>query len=702
MANDRFTVVGTNIAEKAQMIWNVADMLRGPFKPHEYGLVILPMTVVKRFHDCLLPTHDAVLKEYESKKNFAVIEGFLTKASGYQFYNTSKYTFNLLCADPDNIEANFRDYLAGFSANVQDVLAKFDFNAIINRMVESNTLYLVIKEFNSQKGYLGPDKINAVDCGYMFEDLVKRFSESFGEEAGAHFTSRDVIYLMTDLLLSDADLSQGGNVTVYDMAMGTSQMLSCMEERIHDLNSDMDVTCFGQEFNPSTFAIAKADMMIRGGDPNNMRYGDTLSEDQFSGYQFQYIISNPPFGIDWKREQKAVEAEAKKGELGRFAPGLPKISDGQQLFVLNGLSKLAQNGKMAIVQNGSPLFSGDAGSGPSEIRRYILENDWLDAIIQLSTDMFMNTGISTYIWVLSKNKPAYRAGKVQLIDASHCGEQRRKSIGFKRYDVTDLCRELIVKAYGEFRNDEIYGDKNGVYCHSRIFDNEEFGYNKIVVERPTRYKYTITRDAIEHVINLINEHRSAPKYESMHSLVGEALSLMSILDSDNPDTVRDDTDKLLYEGAVALTEMEGKEFMSLSELENAFDNSKHITDKKKRSWKYFEKLTGISAFMRSVCPEAEIYHDSKGKPVADASKRDTENVPLMEDIDEYFVREVLPYAPDAWIDTKKTKVGYEIPMTRYFYEYQAPEKVEDIMSRLHGIEADIQASLDALFGGEKA
>lgn len=586
MANDRFTVVGTNIAEKASMIWNVADMLRGPFKPHEYGLVILPMTVVKRFHDCLLPTHDAVLKEYESKKNFAVIDGFLTKASGYQFYNTSKYTFDLLCADPDNIEANFRDYLAGFSANVQDVLAKFDFNAIINRMVESNTLYLVIKEFNSQKGYLGPDKISAVDCGYMFEDLVKRFSESFGEEAGAHFTSRDVIYLMTDLLLSDADLSRNGTVTVYDMAMGTSQMLSCMEERIHDLNSDMDVTCFGQEFNPSTFAIAKADMMIRGGDPNNMRYGDTLSEDQFSGYQFQYIISNPPFGIDWKREQKAVEAEAKKGELGRFAPGLPKISDGQQLFVLNGLSKLAQNGKMAIVQNGSPLFSGDAGSGPSEIRRYILENDWLDVIIQLSTDMFMNTGISTYIWVLSKNKPAYRAGKVQLIDASHCGEQRRKSIGFKRYDVTDLCRDLIVKAYGEFRNDEIYGDKNGVYCHSRIFDNEEFGYSKIVVERPT-------------------------------------------LDEDGQPVLK------------------------------------------------------------------------KGKPVADASKRDTENVPLREDIDEYFAREVLPYAPDAWIDTKKTKVGYEIPMTRYFYEYQAPEKVEDIMARLSGIEADIQASLDALFGGEK-
>ena len=585
MSNDKISAVGTNIAEKATMIWNVADALVGPFKAHEYGLVILPMTVVKRFHDCLLPTHQAVLDTYEKVRKLAVIDGFLTKASGYQFYNTSKFTFDSLLSDPENIEANFRDYLNGFSPNVQDVLSKFDFDAIIGRMVESNTLYLVIKEFNSEKGYLGPDKISAVDCGYIFEDLVRRFSESFGEEAGAHFTSRDIIYLMTDLLLSDADLSKGGNVTVYDMAMGTSQMLSCMEERIHELNSEMDVTCFGQEFNPSTFAIAKADMMIRGGDPNNMRFGDTLSEDQFGGFQFQYIISNPPFGIPWKREQKAVEAEAAKGELGRFAPGLPKISDGQQLFVLNGLSKLAPTGKMAIIQNGSPLFSGDAGSGPSEIRRYILENDWLDAIVQLSTDMFMNTGISTYIWICSKDKPAYRAGKVQLIDASHCYEPRRKSIGTKRNDITDKCRELIAKAYGVFENNAVYGNKDGIYCESKIFETTEFGYSKIVVERPER--------------------------------------------DENGEPVR-----------------------------------------------------------------------KKGKYVADANLRDTENVPLTEDIDAYFEREVLPYAPDAWIDKKKTKVGYEIPMTRYFYEYQEPESVEEIAVRIHELELDIQCSLDDLFGGE--
>ena len=584
MPNDKITAVGANIAEKAAMIWNVADMLRGPFKPHEYGLVILPMTVVKRFHDCLLPTHQAVLDTYEKVKKLQVIDGFLQKASGYQFYNTSRFTFETLLADPDNIESNFRDYLSGFSANAQDVLAKFDFDNIIKRMVESNTLYLVIKEFGSEKGYLGPDKISAVDCGYIFEDLVRRFSESFGEEAGAHFTSRDIIYLMTDLLLSEADLDTS-SMTVYDMAMGTSQMLSCMEERIHELNSDIEVTCFGQEFNPSTFAIAKADMMIRGGDPNNMRFGDTLSEDQFPGFTFQYIISNPPFGIDWKREQKAVEAEAARGEMGRFAPGLPKISDGQQLFVLNGLAKLASKGKMAIIQNGSPLFSGDAGSGPSNIRQYILENDWLDCIIQLSTDMFMNTGISTYIWVLSKEKPAHRAGKVQLIDASHCFEPRRKSIGTKRNDITDACRELIVTAYGEFANGKVYGDKNGIYCESKVFESVEFGYNKIVVERPQR------------------------------------------------------------------------------------DEAGNVILK-------------------------------RGKPVPDTSLRDTENVPLVQDIDAYFAREVLPYAPDAWIDHSKTKVGYEIPMTRYFYEYQSPEAVEDIVARITALEQDISAGLAELFHKE--
>lgn len=580
MSDERIRSVGVNIAEKASMIWNVADVIRGRFKPHEYGKVILPMTVIKRFHDCLLDTHDAVLEQYEKVKNLAVIDGFLRSASGYQFYNLSKFTFKTLLADPDNIEANFRDYLAGFSENVQEILTMFKFEGILKDLEKGNLLYLVIKEFASPKGYLGPDKISAVDCGYIFEDLIRRFSEI--ESPGTHFTSRDIIYLMTDILLSDADLSEEGTVTVYDMTMGTSQMLSCMEERIHDLNADIDVNCFGQEYNPETFAIAKADMMIRGGNPDNMRFGDTLSEDKFSDYKFQYIISNPPFGDDWKSEKKAVEEEAKLGDAGRFPCGLPKISDGQQLFVMNGLSKLAPNGKMAIIQNGSPLFSGDAGSGSSNIRQYILENDWLDAIIQLSTDQFMNTGITTYIWVLSKDKPAYRANKVQLIDASKCFEPRRKSIGTKRRDITDACRDMIVRAYGEFKDNAFYGEKDGICCQSKIFGTEAFGYNKIVVERPLR------------------------------------------------------------------------------------DEAGNVVMK-------------------------------KNKPVADVNLRDTENVPIVEDIDRYFEREVLPFAPDAWIDQSKTKVGYEIPFTRYFYEYQKPEAVEDIVSRIRGLEADIAKSLDNLF-----
>lgn len=570
MANEKFNVVGANIAEKATMIWNVADMLRGPFKPHEYGLVILPMTVVKRFHDCLLPTHDAVLAQYEKVKNFAVIDGFLTKASGYQFYNTSKYTFTSLLADPENIEANFKDYLNGFSSNVQDVLSKFDFDNIIKRMVESNTLYLVIKEFNSQKGYLGPDKISAVDCGYIFEDLVKRFSESYDEEAGAHFTSRDIIYMMTDLLLSDADLSRGGNVTVYDMTMGTSQMLSCMEERIHELNSNIDVSCFGQEFNPSTFAIAKADMMIRGGDPNNMRFGDTLSDDQFEGYQFEYIISNPPFGIDWKREQKAVEAEAAKGELGRFAPGLPKVSDGQQLFVLNGISKLSAKGKMAIIQNATPLSNGDAESGPAEIRRYILENDLLDAIVQLSPNQFMNAEIATYIWIISKNKPAYRAGKVQLIDASSCFVQRRKPIGKKKNDITDECRGLIVKAYGEYENKK-YDGSNGIYCESKIIDIQEFGFYKAVVERP----------------------------------------------------LYDEQGKIVYK-------------------------SKKI--------------------------------------VPDSNLRSIEIIPLKEDLDDYYNREIHNRLPDAWIDKSKTKIYYEILFGKIFYQPAIFDDSVGLLGAIHELD----------------
>ena len=477
-----------NIQEKASLIWNIANNIFGLYKPHEYGKVILPLTVIKRFNDTLLPTHEKVMamnKQCE-ERHIQVKSGFLEKASGYKFYNTSVFTFEKLLNDPDNIEANLRSYIASFSDNVIDIIENFEFDKEITKLANADYLYTVIQEFCTEKAYMGADKISSTDMGYIFEELIRKFSESYNEEAGAHFTARDIIYLMTDLLVEGDKDSLNQEVvtkTAYDMAMGTSQMLGCLTERIKQINEDAEVNCFGQELNPETFAIAKADMLIKGGNPDDMKKGDTLSNDLFSGYQFDYIISNPPFGIDWKVEKKAVETENAKGENGRF-PYLPAISDGQMLFLQNGIAKLKDTGRMAIIQNGSPLFNGDAGSGPSNIRGMLLENDWLEAIVQMPTDMFYNTGIATYIWLVTKNKSPERRGKVQLIDASNMFEKRRKNLGKKRNDFTDNCIKAIVKAYKEFdtKNYE-YGSKN---VESKIFSNEEFAYLKVTVETPLK------------------------------------------------------------------------------------------------------------------------------------------------------------------------------------------------------------------------
>lgn len=579
--------MSTSIQAKANLIWEVATKLVGVYKPHEYGKVILPMTVLKRFDDILKPTKEAVLNKYEEVKNFEVKEMFLTEASGYSFYNTSKYDFEKLLSDPDNIESNFKNYLSGFSDNVQDILSNFEFENEVKKLVSNKLLYVIIEEFNTKKAYMGLDEVKTEDMGYIFEELVRKFSESYDEEAGAHFTARDIIYLMTDLLISGEKIDNDDRVkTIYDMAMGTSQMLACMTDRLHEFNNKIKVDCYGQELNGETYAIAKADMLIKGGDADNFKHGDTLDNDQFKGYTFDYIISNPPFGIDWKKQKKAIEDEADKGENGRFPVGTPKISDGQMLFTLNGIAKLKDDGKMAIIQNGSPLFSGAAGSGESEIRRYIIENDWLEAIIQLPTDLFYNTGISTYIWLINKGKEGtIREGKVQLIDASNCYINRRKNIGNKRKDLDEDSRHLILKAYDEFSNKE-YKDKDKT-VESKIFDNMDFGYNRITVESP--------------------------------------------------------------------------------ELD---ENQKVIKDK-------------------------------KGNIKADSNKRDYENVPLKENIEEYFEKEVLPYNKDAWIDKKKTQIGYEIPFTRYFYKYVVPENSDDILERIRKNESDIMDSLKKLFEEDK-
>lgn len=474
-----------NIQEKANLIWNIADVLRGLYKPHEYGKVILPFTILKRFDDALKDTKQAVVdmnnKLVSQKVESAVKEGILTKTAKHSFYNTSRFDFEKLIADSDNLEANFEAYLQGFSANVLDILANFKFADEVKTLVKGNVLFTILTEFNTKKADMSPEKISSQDMGYVFEELIRKFSESYDEQAGAHFTSRDVIYLMTELLVlpeRDEIKANGCTKTAYDMAMGTSQMLGCLTEKAKDINENSDITCFGQEFNPETYAIAKSDMLIKEGNASGMKYGDTLSDDQFTGYTFDYIISNPPFGIDWKKEEKEVKKEFELGEQGRFAPGLPKISDGQLLFMLNGLKKLKETGRMTIIQNGSSLFIGDNGS--VAIRKYIISNDYLEAIVQLPSDLFYNTGISTYIWVITKNKSKERLGKVQLIDASNCFVKRRKTIGLKRVDLDDSCIELIKKAYLSFADCVLESDS--IKVESKVFDNNYFGYTNVTIE----------------------------------------------------------------------------------------------------------------------------------------------------------------------------------------------------------------------------
>ncbi|HQA57145.1 MAG TPA: class I SAM-dependent DNA methyltransferase [Acetivibrio sp.] len=568
--------LSANISEKANLIWAIADKLTGVYKPHEYGEVILPLTVIRRFDCILADTKEAVLQKYESVKGMAMKDVLLRNASGYSFYNISPFTFEKLLDDPDGIEANFRSYLNGFSPNVQNIIEKFKFDNQITTLAQKNLLYIVLKEFTTPKADLHPDKISNLEMGYIFEEIIRRFSEAHNEDAGQHYTPREVIELMVNILfLEDDDILTGNNVakTIYDPACGTGGMLSVAEDYLKKLNSSAELICFGQEINDQTYAICKADILIKGGNADYIKNGNTLSDDQFKDEKFDYILSNPPFGREWKNDKAAVEKEAKLGFAGRFGAGLPPVNDGQMLFLQTAIAKMKEQGsRVAIIHNGSPLFTGDAGSGPSEIRRYILENDLLEAIIALPNDIFYNTGIATYIWVLSNKKAPHRKGKVQLINANNLYEKRRKSLGNKRNDIPQHYIEEITKVYGDFKETEI----------SKIFNNEEFGYSKIVVERP----------------------------------------------------LRDENGNLI--------------------LKN-------------------------------------------GKKQPDPSLRDTENVPLTEDIKEYFEREVLPFAPDAWIDKSKTKVGYEIPFTRYFYKYEAPKPSAEIMAEIMEIETELAGSLEEIF-----
>ena len=581
-----------NIQEKANLIWEIATHLYGEYKPHEYGKVILPMTVIKRFDDALKDTKKAVVeknnelnnsnKEVNDKTRHAILKN----VAKHDFYNTSKFDFAGLIADADNIKENFTSYLQAFSDNVKDIIQRFDFFKEIDKMSENDLLYTIINEFNAKKADFSPNVVTAQDMGYIFEELIRKFSESYDEQAGAHFTARDIIYLMTELLVvNDKDELKinGGSKTAYDMTMGTSQMLTCLDERLQDINESINLTCFGQEFNPETYAIAKADTLIRGGDADNMKFGDTLSNDQFEGYTFDYIISNPPFGIDWKKEKDSVEKEAKLGESGRFEAGLPAIGDGQMLFLQNGLKKLKPTGRMAIIQNGSSLFNGDAGSGPSNIRKFLIENDRLEAIIQLPNDLFYNTGIATYIWVITgkEGKENRRLGKVQLIDASKCYVKRRKNIGNKRVDLSDEAISLIVKAYNSFDNLEF--NEDGLFVESKVFDNAYFGYTKVTVE-------------------------------------------------------------------TAETDDKGNEVLK------------------------------------------------KGKKQAIKGKTDSEIIPLTEDVEQYFDKNVLPFNKHAFMDRTKDKIGYEIPFTRIFYKFVEPTKSDDIFAEFKELSNQEQELMKKILG----
>ena len=675
--------LSANVSEKAALIWAIADKLTGVYKPHEYGEVILPLTVIRRFDCILADTKDAVLEKFETVKNLPMRDVLLRKASGKAFYNTSKFTFEQLLDDPDNIEANFRDYLNGFSENVQDILEKFKFDGQITTMANKGILYIVIKEFTTPKANLHPDVISNLEMGYIFEEIIRRFSESHNEDAGQHYTPREVIQLMVNILFyDDNDILSGNNVvkTIYDPACGTGGMLSVAEEYLHQLNASTELMAFGQELNDQTFAICKADMLIKGNNADFIKDGNTLSDDQFEGQTFDYVLSNPPFGREWKNEKAAVEAESKRGFAGRFGPGLPAASDGQMLFLLTAISKMKEpkdgGSRIAIIHNGSPLFTGDAASGPSEIRKYILENDLLEAIIALPNDIFYNTGIATYIWVLSNKKAGTRReGKVQLINANGLYEKRRKALGNKRNDIPESAIQEITRLYGDFVESEI----------SKIFDTADFGYTKITVEQPFRLHFSVTYKRMK---KLFEEKDSLiPKFDALcqemfpgkhlHPAIKEPKFIMRVLE-------------------ICCGLEKEKRYKNIDDFQKDFTTT----------WREKTGATGdidpaiidiISLLFATHDKDADILRTTKGAPIANPDLRDTENVPLKEDIQTYFEREVLPFAPDAWIDEKKSKVGYEIPFTRYFYKYEAPKLSAEIMQEILDIESELDGALAEVF-----
>jgi type I restriction enzyme M protein len=639
------------------LIWATADLLRGDYKQSDYGKIILPFTLLRRLECVLEPTRDAVLAENKARKNLGIsLEQFLVRKSGQSFYNTSKYTLTKLMSDSSNIRANLDSYINNFSPNAREIFEKYKFTEQIENLDDADLLYLIVEKFSNFD--LHPEVVSNHAMGSLFEELIRKFAEASNETAGEHFTPRDIVRLTTSLLFStDDDILTKSSVvrSLYDPTAGTGGFLSSGTEYVHELNPDATLVTFGQELNGESYAICKADMLIKGQAVENIKHGNTLSNDQLEYDKFDYMLSNPPFGVEWKKVQtKVMDEHKQQGFNGRFGPGLPRVSDGSLLFLMHLVSKMRPLNKggsrIGIILNGSPLFTGGAGSGESEIRRYVLENDLLETIIAMPKDMFFNTGISTYIWILSNSKPRDRQGKVQLIDVSNMGNIMRKSLGSKRMFLDDHQINDIVR---------LYGDNVGSKM-SKIFNTKDFGFRRITVEKPLQLSYH------PHDPDRLDALQNDVAFSRLGALGAEILD--------------------------ALESIEDDKILSRTEFRKTLGSKLKLST---------SQVKLVQKHIAVHDDAAELCKDAKGKLEANADLRDYENVPLGQDIYEYFAREVTPHVPLAWIDLKKRDskdgevgiVGYEIPFTRYFYQYTPPRLLEVIDEELETLNAEIMEML---------
>ncbi len=659
-----------NFGDKVSFIWSVADLLRGPYRPNQFKDVMLPMTVLRRL-DCVLePTKDKVHAKLKTLEGGKVknVEPLLCRVTGVPFFNTSRYTFEKLKGDPNNIAANLTNYIKGFSGRAREIIEHFGFEEHIAKLDKADRLFLLVSKFCEID--MHPDRVSNIEMGYIFEELIRRFNEASNEEAGDHFTPREVIRLMVNLLFlpdSRALTTKGIVKTLCDPACGTGGMLSVAEEYVRELNPDARLTVFGQDYNSQAYAICGSDMMIKGHDIDNIRFGDSFTEDYLAGKRFDYLLANPPFGVKWEAQQDFIKREhEEQGFGGRFGPGLPRINDGSLLFLLHMISKMKDpkdgGTRLAIVFNGSPLFTGSAGSGESEIRRWIIENDWLEGVVALPDQLFYNTGIYTYIWIVTNRKAKQRRGKVQLVNAAGFFKKMKKSLGNKRHEICEPQRDEITRLYGEFKEGE----------HVRIFDNDDFGYRRITVERPLCLNFAATPERLAAL---------------------EADSAFQALAAS-----KKRKDKKAAEAEIAAgRKQQAAILQALKPLatKGLVKNREEFTEQVKATFKRagVKVPTALLGKILMALAErdetADVCTDSKGNVQPDPSLRDFENVPLKEDVAAYMAREVIPHVPDAWMDESKAKVGYEIGINRYFYTYIAPRPLAEIEGELKQIEQEI-------------